>query len=865
MSGSSYAHHTACWLWFITLLLVFFPFLPPVMGESISSTNNTTILGAYENGSVSAEWTIPVDFTASPVEGYPPLCVKFTVEGPLGEYYWDFGDGSTSMSRNPVHCYERQGSYWVKMKYFVGQIKGEVSKENFITVKDPVTFVDWRGEPSNGTAPLTVQFSITGKPTNIIWDFDDGTESTEFNPVHQYTQSGNYTPVLTYCLNGACEKQSKYNYIEVNMGDEVNFTADRLDGNAPLSTKFIVSGPAETWSWDFGDGKTSYEEDPGHIYSEPGIYTVTLTYSIDGATYTLTKSNYIQARSRFIPDFNGSPQIGIAPLCVDFDMTNRPQTWLWSFGDNMTSPDDHAGHCYGVEGTYDVGLQYCYNDLCDVVTKEDFITVQKPKIITTQGDDNATIKFSTDAGEGLNYIWNFGDMTSSDLAAPIHRYDDVGKYNVTLSVLGTCGCTTKTNTTISIDPKKPLDFSATPVQGCAPHCVQFSEASPAIPTTREWDFGDSEKSEEKNPFHCYQFPGVYTVTLKNEYPDDEQNITKENLISVYAVPKPLAAVNPPSGYAPLTVTVTDNTAGYESKRFWDFGDGTVGSAARMEHEYVEDGVYNMSLTVWGEGDCHSTMYQDIHVMKPEVVRYDLSGLPRRGTAPVCTSFQVKGSPYQWNIDFGDGQSSSELNPFHCFETPGIYSPALHACDAEGCEDIKKPGYVVVIPDYYQNLSLLEGWNLVSVPVSLEPGQDTVSIFSGVDTDRHSLLSWDSAAGRWMRLDKDSPLTPLTSLWIYSSHPVDIPLPVATTAPEGNFSRPLAQGWNLVSFPGVAATPAYAAIPGDLDWSYIIGFDATTQKNTDPIERGSGSEQMLDPRAGYWLYMSDPGMYITPAI
>ena len=834
-----------CMLLFASLILVL-----PALGES--------------NETVSAEWT--VNFTASPMEGYPPLCVRFTVEGPLGEYYWDFGDGSTSTSRNPVHCYEKQGSYWVTMKYFVGQIKGEVSKENFITVKDPMTFVDFKGEPSNGTVPLTVQYSIIGKPTNIIWDFDDGTESTEFNPRHQYTQSGNYTPTLTYCLAGFCEKKSKYNYIEVNPGDEVNFTAERQEGVAPLSTKFVVTGPAETYSWDFGDGTTSYEKDPGHYYDEPGIYTVTLTYSIDGATYTLTKNDYIHARSRYIPDFNASPRNGTAPLCVDFDMTNRPQSWLWLFGDNMTSPDDHANHCYGVNGSYDVGLQYCYNDLCDEVVKDDFITVDAPHIFTSPGDNDATVKFSSDAGEGLEYVWDFGDQTSSDVASPIHTYDDPGEYNVTLSVLGTCGCTTKANTTIAIDPKKPLDFSATPVQGCAPHCVQFSEESPAIPMSREWDFGDTETSEEKNPFHCYQYPGVYTVSLKNEYPDGEQNITKPDLVTVNAVPKPLLSVNPASGYAPVTVTFTDDTAGYESKRFWDFGDGVTGTAARMDHQYEQEGVYNASLTVWGKGDCHGTVYQDIHVMKPEVVRYDLNGLPRRGIAPVCTSYQVTGTPYQWNIDFGDGKFSNEMNPFHCYETAGVYSPKLHACDAGGCEDVLKSGYVVVIPAYYQNLSLSEGWNLISVPVSLQPGQDTVSLFSEVNTDRHSIFSWNNAAGQWVRLDKDAPVTPLTGIWIYSADQMNVTLPLATTAPEGNLTTPLAEGWNLISVPGIASAPANAIIPGSLDWSYLLGFDSAAQKYTDPIEKnGSGQDQMVDPRAGYWIYMASSGMYTTPAI
>lgn len=835
-----------------------------VMADTAQETGNGTVMAQYENGTMTAEWA--VDFTASPLEGYPPLCVKFTVDGPLGDYFWDFGDGSTSNSRNPVHCYQKQGSYWVKLKYFVGQIKGELNKENYIRVKDPMTFVDYTGDPSNGTAPLTVQFSTIGKPTNIIWDFDDGGESTEFNPRHQYQQPGYYSPTLTYCLAGVCDKISKYNYIEVSPGEEVNFTAERQEGVAPLSTKFVITGPAETYSWDFGDGTTSYEKNPGHYYNQPGNYTVTLTYSIEGASYTLTKSDFIHASSRFTPDFNASPRRGVGPLCVDFDMINRPQSWLWTFGDNITSPDDHASHCYGINGSYDVSLHYCYNDFCNDIIKPGFIKVDDPRIFTDRSDDEATVKFRTDAGEGLKYVWDFGDSATSESSGPTHRYEEPGEYNVTLSVLGTCGCTSRAYTTVTVNPKKPLDFSATPLEGCAPHCVQFSESSPAIPEKRKWDFGDGETSDEKNPFHCYQFPGKYSVTLVNEYPDHEENVTKPDYISVYAVPQPSFSMNPISGSAPAMITFTDTTVGFESKRYWNFGDGVTGTAARMDHRYDEEGVYNASLTVWGEGDCHGTVTHDIHITKPEEKKYDLTGLPRRGIAPLSTSFKITGSPYQWTIDFGDGQTTTEQNPFHLYETAGIYSPSLHACDAGGCEDIKKPGYVVAIPPYYQNLSLSPGWNLVSTPVSLEPGQDTVSIFADVQTAGHSLFSWDSASGQWKRLTKDTPFDPLTGVWVYTGGPVEVSLPIASAGPERNLTRTLTKGWNLVSFPGIAAAAPDAVFSEDLNWSYILGFDPQSQRYADPIEKGkTGEDQVIDPRKGYWLYMAGPGNLVTPGL
>jgi PKD repeat protein len=847
-------------LW-VCLTGMILTFLIGVVSANLQIKGNETAMAQYENGTMTTEWA--VDFNASPLEGYPPLCTKFTVDGPLGDYYWDFGDGTTSNARDPVHCYQKKGSYWVKLKYFVGQISGEVNKESFITVKDPAPLVDYTGEPVNGTAPLTVQFSIAGNPTTILWSFDDGEESKEQNPRHQYQHSGYYSPTLTYCASGVCDKISKYNYIEVSSGEEVNFTAEKREGTAPLSTKFIATGPAETFSWDFGDGTTSYEQDPGHYYTQPGNYTVTLSYSIDGASYTLTKTDYIHARSRYAPEFNGSPLRGIAPLCVDLDMTNQPQSWLWMFGDNTTSPDAHGSHCYGFSGKYDVGVHYCYNGYCDDVIKPGFVTVDSPRIFTERGANEATVKFRTDAGEGLTYIWEFGDGTSSESAGPTHTYEDPGEYNVTLSILGTCSCTARATVMVSVNTKKPLDFSATPLEGCAPHSVQFTPSSPT--DKQKWDFGDGETSTDRNPFHTYQFAGTYTVTLENGSPDREENVTKPDCITVHEIPRPSFSMNPTSGIAPATITFTDTTSGYESKRSWDFGDGVSGTEARMDHQYTQAGVYNVSLMVWGEGDCHNTVTHDLQIASPDVVKYDLSGLPRRGTAPLSTSFKITGSPYQWTIDFGDGETTSEQNPFHTYTTPGVYSPKFHACDAGGCEDIVKPDYVLVIPDSYQNLTLSRGWNLISVPFSLEPGKDTMNIFASVDTASHSVYSWDSGTEQWKRLVKDTQLDPLTAVWIYAAKPAEVSLPLATAGPESNLTRSLSTGWNLVSFPGISATDPEEVL-GDLNWSYALGFDAKSQQYNAPIKKGEETgDQMLDPRQGYWLYMEKPGVLITQAI
>jgi len=839
----------------VTVLLCLLAFGIPTVCLAGSGEAGENITNNSSN--VSAEWV--VDFTASPFEGYPPLCVKFTVSGPNGEYVWDFGDGTTSTVMNPVHCYRQKGSYWVKLKYYYGTIAGEVAKPDFVQVHNPDLYVDYSAEPAVGPAPLTTQFTVVGSPTNIIWHFGDGSDdTTELNPRHQFTRPGNYSPTLTYCLDGSCDKISKFNYIEVGEGVTVDFLAERQNGTAPVCTRFVVYGEADSFKWDFGDGAVSYEKSPVHCYPEPGLYSVSMTYTIDGAPYTITKNKYLQYVSAYTPDFTASPVEGIAPLCVAYSIINPSQSWEFNFGDNSSATGAQATHCYGISDTYFPSLTYCSNNLCDTVEGKEPIIVHQARILIAAGKTPNEYTFSTDAPEGLKYSWNFGDGTGAEGPVATHRFDIEGTFRVSLVVNGICGCNAITTKEVKVKPKGKLDFTATPVAGCAPHCVQFNEQSPEIPLSRLWEFGDGDTSDEKNPFHCFQFPGPYTISLTDTFPNGTQKELKEDFITAYAVPKPSFTMFPPHGDAPLTVKFTDTTMDYAEKRHWEFGDKTFGTDKSADHRYDEPGDYNVTLTVWGAGDCYGTRSQTVHVLKKEDSPYDFSGLPRRGLAPLSTSYKITGLIQQSELNFGDGQKTSERNPFHCYENAGIYSPMLHACDSvAGCEDIKKPSYVVAVSPYYLNITLLQGWNLVSVPVTLEPGYDTMDILSGVHTAGHSVFSWNSSADSWIRVNRADPVSPLSAFFVYSPDTVQVPLRISQEGPEYNLTRTLDSGWNLVSFADIMTGSADEAFQSVREfWSYALGYDAQSQRYTPPVTKGIDSAGIsLDPRQGYWIFMN----------
>ena len=130
----------------------------------------------------------------------------------------------------------------------------------------------------------------------------------------------------------------------VYVGDNVFFSDGSL-GN-PVS-----------WSWTFGDGGTSTQQNPVHVYTAPGEYTVSLTISDGAGTHTHSETGYISVMTPSAEpqaSFTAGPLSGAVPLEVSFQdhSYGGPTSWLWNFGDGGTfnSAQSHAhlhtGGCF---------------------------------------------------------------------------------------------------------------------------------------------------------------------------------------------------------------------------------------------------------------------------------------------------------------------------------------------------------------------------------------------------------------------------------------------------------------------------------------------------------------------------------------
>lgn len=185
----------------------------------------------------------------------------------INNWLWDFGDGNTSTQQNPFHSYAAPGNYTVCLT-ISSPCGTDSSCQNITVCALPTT--NWNFS-TNG---LTTTFAnFTSGATSFLWDLGDGNTSTLQNPMHTYAAAGTYTVCLI--ATNACASDTLCQPVTVCAPPQAAWTSAQT---ASLTMDFTDQTPGQPtgWLWDFGDGNTSTQQSPQHVYSAPGMYTVCL-------------------------------------------------------------------------------------------------------------------------------------------------------------------------------------------------------------------------------------------------------------------------------------------------------------------------------------------------------------------------------------------------------------------------------------------------------------------------------------------------------------------------------------------------------------------------------------------------------------
>jgi PKD repeat protein len=210
----------------------------------------------------------------------------------------------------------------------------------------------------------------------------------------------------------------------------------------------------------------------------------------------------------------------VLPTDIDFtNMSSGATGYEWLLGNGSTSTDENPTATYDVAGTYTATLIATSGAGCSDTTSGTVIVDDVPTagftLDNTEGCAPLFVNFGNTSSTGLDYFWDFGDGTTSNLPNPSHLYDIPGDYNVTLIVSSPGGCsdTLELGAAVSAYPSPIADFTPNAISFPEPgNEFEFVNNSTGA-TLYNWDFGNGVQSDEFQPIYDYPTYGGYFVTM----------------------------------------------------------------------------------------------------------------------------------------------------------------------------------------------------------------------------------------------------------------------------------------------------------------------------------------------------------------
>lgn len=359
------------------------------------------------------------------------------------------------------------------------------------------------------------------------------------------------------------------------------------------------------------------------------------------------------------------------------------------------------------------------------------------------------VDFSDSLLKGKTYVWDFGDGSPqyiSTNANVSHVYNAVGRYRVMQVAIDSATCNIADTAYVTITAgsnKANLNFIANKLQPCTNLSYRFDNVSAATngsfsPQTFTWDFGDGSPlviAGTESVTHTYAGPGTYPVklsfsdTLFCNSPDD-------TVKTIRLSPQVTAAfITPPSGCVPYTAVFQNTSLGGLSF-LWNFGDGITSTVDNPSHDYLRPGTYRVSLIAFDSSSCNKidSTFQNISVQSVPTAAFSYSPLqPQENTFTQFTNQSAGAINYFWN--FGDGDSSVEVNPRHIFPETGTFTVCLIAENEAGCTDtVCQPVQSLINP-------------LLDVPSAFTPGKFGVNSVVGVRGFGIKTMNW-KIYNRW---------------------------------------------------------------------------------------------------------------------
>jgi gliding motility-associated-like protein len=198
--------------------------------------------------------------------------------GTITSWFWNFGDTQTSSLRNPTNTYTLAGSYTVSLSSTSDLGCVGVSSQTIVLTSRPFVNFDFNSDiDCSGETLSFSNLSIAAPSPSYLWRFGDNSTSAMQNPIHTYTVGGLYPIKLTITNPGGCSSFLIKSYTVALPPPATALFTETVTADAAVSF-FNTSLNSKSVFWDFGDNnEQSTKENPSHVFSQVGNYTVCLT------------------------------------------------------------------------------------------------------------------------------------------------------------------------------------------------------------------------------------------------------------------------------------------------------------------------------------------------------------------------------------------------------------------------------------------------------------------------------------------------------------------------------------------------------------------------------------------------------------
>ncbi len=584
--------------------------------------------------------------------------LSYDTDGKLQSYVWNLGDGTPPKTGVSVqHAYQEPGSYQVSLT--VTDQAGVANSVATDTLTAAITYSPLATAEADRTVAVgeVIEFdgrtsrAAMGKLADYTWDFGDGAQAQGIQVVYAYKKPGRYRAILTVRDKSSLRAVSSSDGLVIfvneppvaEAGEDISSTQSEIQFDGTASTD--VDGRIVTYHWSFGDGSTSLGPTPTHVYEAPGVYDVRLTVTDDSGTIRNTSNDTLKVTLNAAPIADaGGDQVGAPEQILFFyaSTSHNPErhrlSFSWDFGDGQTGAGKRVSHQYAKPGVYTVALLVKdeTGETPLLSYDEAVVTINQAPIADAGRDIQAApgteVELSASEsidpdGNIVSYRWVFSDSEEvSDQVAFRRLYTSPGIYTARLLVTDDSEApnhTAQDEVTIHINhapkaaPGSDIDTNR--------HTIAFDATKSSDPDghalTYTWDLGDGTPPKlGAKIVHTYAIGGKYPVVLTV---DDGTGLSNARHMASMTV----NIDRPPTAVAGVDQTVCTkddivfngsqsvDPEGGPLQYDWRFGDGSTADSVNPIHNYAQQGIYPVTLTVQDDSGFPENRHTDSLTIK----------------------------------------------------------------------------------------------------------------------------------------------------------------------------------------------------------------------------------------------------------